>query len=95
MPRQRATSKHCYHNEAPHTTHHQHRHGKTSGHVRSKMSLGKKQVILSRLEMGLVNWVVSRAVFFHMNFFFKYLAFGKSCNKLLCIKYITLNSPLI
>ena len=60
------------------------------------MSLGKKQVILSRLEMGLVNWVVSRAVFFHMNvFIFKYLAFGKSCNKLLCIKYITLNSPLI
>ena len=70
MPRQRATSKHCYHNEAPHTTHHQHRHGKTGGHVRSKLSLGKKQVILSRLEMGLVNWVVSRAVFFHMNFFF-------------------------
>ena len=70
MPRQRATSKRCYHNEAPHTTHHQHRHGKTGGHVRSKLSLGKKQVILSRLEMGLVNWVVSRAVFFHMNFFF-------------------------
>ena len=36
--------------------------------------------------------------FSHEFFFYKenmYLSFGKSCNKLLDVKYITLNSPLI
>ena len=60
----------------------------------------KKQIFLSRLEIVCVNQVMvglGRPVFFHIKYFNKKinLSFGKSCNKLLGVKYINLNSLLI
>ena len=68
------------------------RHGKMGGS--SWVGLG--WVIRVAGQVGLIH-------IFHMIFFFfliykennMYLPFGKSCNKLLNVKCITLNSPLI
>ena len=44
---------------------------------------------------GQVDLYFSHEFFFFFNKKDMYLSFGKSCNKLLDIKFITLNSPLI
>ena len=51
-------------------------------------------------DFGSIGLQVGLTRIFHINFFFykennMYLPFGKSCNKLLDVKGITLNSPLI
>ena len=74
------------------------RHGKTGGSGSGQF----KQVILSGLKMGLScesGWIGLTRIF-HMNFFLykennMFLSFEKSCNKLLDVKCITLNSLLI
>ena len=73
-----------------------------SGQSGCKLGLGKKWVILSGLKMGSSQsgCGLSRVDHFsHIYIYFKennmYLQFGKSCNKLLDIKCITLNSPLL
>ena len=72
------------------------RHGKT-GWVRVRI---KKWIFLNGNEIVWVNRVtveLSRPVFFHIKYFNKKinLSFVKSCNKLLCVKFVILNSPLI
>ena len=68
------------------------------------MSYRLKWVILNGLKIGLgqLGCGLDRVGFthiFHMKFFYKekimYLLFGKSCNKLLDVEYIILNSSLI
>ena len=83
------------------------RHGKMggagSGQVNRVTSHWSKWVILSGLKRIRVNRVAGRIdpYFSHEFFFFiykennMYLLFGKLCNKLLDIKCIILNSPLI
>ena len=87
------------------------RHGKmgTSGRVglgwvTSQMGCRSKRIILSGLktgsgQSGCGSDQVELTRIFHINFFFTkknmYLPFGKLCNKLLDVKCITLNSPLI
>ena len=69
----------------------------------SQMGCGSKRVILSALKMGSgQSGCGSGRVnpYFSHNFFIykensMYLLFEKPCNKLLDVKYITLNSPLI
>ena len=67
--------------------------GSKTGHFK----LVKNGFGLIRLRVG-SDWVGLTCIF-HMNFFFKennmYLPFRKSCNKLLDVKCVTLNSPLI
>ena len=67
-------------------------------------SIGLQRVILSELKssLGQLGCGVGRGgltCIFHIIFFHKennlYLSFGKSCNKLLDVKCITLNSPFI
>ena len=67
-------------------------------------SRSKKCVILSRLEMGQVNQVADSRLgqvnsYFPHEYFFKvnniYFPFENSISKLLDVKCITLNSPLI
>ena len=72
------------------------RHSKT-GWVRVRV---KKWIFLNGNEIVWVNRVtveLSRPVFFHIKYFNKKinLSFGKSYNKLLCVKFVILNSPLI
>ena len=76
-----------------------------SGWVTSQMGCRPKRVILSGLktgsgQSGCGSGQVELTRIFHINFFFYkknniYLPFGKLCNKLLDVKCITLNSPLI
>ena len=82
------------------------KHGKMGRFGQVNRITGQKMVILSGLKRGLdqsgcgLGWVGLTCIF-HMDFFFfnykknMYLPFGKSCNKLLDVKCITLNSPLI
>ena len=75
--------------------------------VKGQMGYGSKWVILSGLKMGsgqsgCRSSQVELTHIFHMNFFYffnkennMYLPFRKLCNKLLNVKCITLNSPLI
>ena len=80
------------------------KHGKMGRFGQVNRITGQKMVILSGLKRGLdqsgcgLGWV--DLYFSHGFFFFNYkknmyLPFGKSCNKLLDVKCITLNSPLI
>ena len=84
------------------------RHGKMSGpdqvnQVAGQTGFGSKRIILSELKTGLGQSGCGSGqvdpYFSHEFFFFKennmYLPFRKSCNKLLDVKCITLNSPLI
>ena len=73
--------------------------------VTSQMGCRSKRVILRGLKMGsgqsgCGSGQVKLTRIFHIIFFFykennMYLPFGKLCNKLLDVKCITLNSPLI
>ena len=71
--------------------------------LRIKRVAGKKRVILSELKMssGQSGCRSDQVVpYFHMIFFFYkennlYMPFEKSCNKLLDVKCIILNSPFI
>ena len=72
------------------------RHGEI-GWVRVRV---KKWIFLNGNEIVWVNRVtveLGRPVFFHIKYFNKKinLSFGKSCNKLLYVKFVILNSPLI
>ena len=69
-----------------------------------KQVAGQKQVILSGLKMvsnqsgcksGRVRSYFSHEFFFIYKENNMFLSFGKSCNKLLDVKCITLNSPII
>ena len=81
------------------------KHGKNSvNRVTGQMNYRLKWVILNELKisLGQSGCGLSRVGFthiFHMKYFYKekimYLLFGKSCNKLLDVECITLNSPLI
>ena len=73
--------------------------------LRVKRVMGQKRVILSGLknEFRSIGFRVGLTRIFHINFFIfyfykknnMYLPFGKLCNKLLDVKRIILNLPLI